>query len=38
MLQSIIEFSAVILLIYGFINEKKIVAFENRIFNELKRR
>jgi hypothetical protein len=33
MLLSFFEFVAVILLIYGFINEKKVAAFEQKIFN-----
>lgn len=35
---SIIELAAVIAVIVGFINEDKLIAFEERIFNTLKRK
>ena len=35
---SIIELAAVIAVIYGFIHEDKLIAFEERIFNTLKRK
>lgn len=30
-IRTILEFAAVVLLIYGFINEKKVVAFEQKL-------
>ena len=37
-LRTLLEFAAVVLLIVGFINEKKVIAFENRIFAAIKRK
>lgn len=36
-IKTMLEFSAVILLIYGFINEKKFVAFEQKIWRKFKK-
>lgn len=38
MLISILEITAVIAVIVGFIHEDKIIAFEERIFDTLKRK
>ena len=35
---SIIELAAVIAVIYGFVHEDKLIAFEERISNALKRK
>lgn len=32
-ISTLFEFIAIILLIYGFINEKKVIAFEQKIIN-----
>ncbi len=33
---TLLEFTAVILLIYGFSKERKVIAFETRLFNRFK--
>lgn len=38
MIIRLFEFAAVILLIIGYINEKKVIAFENKLFANLKKR
>lgn len=37
-IQTVLEITAVIAVIVGFINEDKLIAFEERIFNTLKRK
>ena len=37
-IQTVVELAAVIAVIYGFIHEDKLIAFEERISNALKRK